>query len=306
MKKIFSFSLSILFSVCNFAQGTTILSQQNGSVKNSFVSGVTTAPAASAILEGRSTTKGFLAPRMTTTQRNAIASPATGLMIYNTTTGAFNYYNGSSWNPISSTISSGSGTTANGTSVDLGGALTTNAFIIGNGNDLTITSDHGQTIGFVLPGDSSAVALTNGNVSIAVFDTSISLDIYDRFWVKDSAITTKYLLDIHTGIPSVSVGAGAGTGASVSVSNSTDISGEVTLNTGTLPAAASVGLTLTYAHEYTRASHVVIFPANALTALLSGTSMVFITNAADNFKITSGAVALTASSTYKWSYIVMQ
>jgi hypothetical protein len=44
-----------------------------------------------------STTKGFLPPRMTTAQRDAIASPATGLVIYNTTTLAANVYNGTSW-----------------------------------------------------------------------------------------------------------------------------------------------------------------------------------------------------------------
>lgn len=40
---------------------------------------------ASAILQADSTTKGFLPPRMTTTQKNAIASPATGLVVFDTT-----------------------------------------------------------------------------------------------------------------------------------------------------------------------------------------------------------------------------
>ena len=53
--------------------------------------------AASAILDVTSTTKGFLPPRMTTTQRNAVASPATGLKIYNTTTGQDEVYNGTRW-----------------------------------------------------------------------------------------------------------------------------------------------------------------------------------------------------------------
>ena len=42
------------------------------------------APAASAVLEVSSTTKGFLFPRMTETQRGAISSPATGLLVYQT------------------------------------------------------------------------------------------------------------------------------------------------------------------------------------------------------------------------------
>ena len=57
----------------------------------------TSTPDASAKLDVSSTTKGFLPPRMTTVQRNAIASPATGLTIYNTTINAFQVYNGTAW-----------------------------------------------------------------------------------------------------------------------------------------------------------------------------------------------------------------
>lgn len=42
-------------------------------------------PATSAQLDVSSTTKGFLPPRMTTTQKNAIASPANGLVVFDTT-----------------------------------------------------------------------------------------------------------------------------------------------------------------------------------------------------------------------------
>jgi hypothetical protein len=59
------------------------------------------ATVASAIVEIQSTTKGFLPPRMTTTQRNAIASPAAGLMIYNTTTAKLNVYT-TAWEAITS------------------------------------------------------------------------------------------------------------------------------------------------------------------------------------------------------------
>jgi hypothetical protein len=45
-----------------------------------------------------STTSGFLPPRMTTTQRDAIASPAAGFIIYNTTANKHQGYNGSTWN----------------------------------------------------------------------------------------------------------------------------------------------------------------------------------------------------------------
>lgn len=58
----------------------------------------TISPNGSAILEMQSTTKGMLAPRMTLAQRNAIAGPANGLLIYQTNqTAGFYYYNGSNW-----------------------------------------------------------------------------------------------------------------------------------------------------------------------------------------------------------------
>ncbi len=55
---------------------------------------------ASAILELSSTTKGFLPPRMTDGQRDAISSPATGLGIYNTTTNKPNLFNGTAWKQV--------------------------------------------------------------------------------------------------------------------------------------------------------------------------------------------------------------
>jgi hypothetical protein len=51
----------------------------------------------SAALDVSSTTQGFLPPRMTTTQRDAISSPVAGLLIFNTTTSKMNYYDGSAW-----------------------------------------------------------------------------------------------------------------------------------------------------------------------------------------------------------------
>ena len=49
------------------------------------------------VLELSSTTQGFLPPRMSGTERDAITSPATGLMIYNTTSSKINVYIGSGW-----------------------------------------------------------------------------------------------------------------------------------------------------------------------------------------------------------------
>lgn len=52
---------------------------------------------ASAIFDISSTAKGLLIPRMSTIQRNGITSPATSLMVFNTTTNQYEYYNGIAW-----------------------------------------------------------------------------------------------------------------------------------------------------------------------------------------------------------------
>ena len=57
----------------------------------------TTSPNASAKLDITSTTQGLLPPRMTALQRNAISTPAAGLMIWNATDVELQVYNGSLW-----------------------------------------------------------------------------------------------------------------------------------------------------------------------------------------------------------------
>ncbi|MDB2632543.1 MopE-related protein [Flavobacteriaceae bacterium] len=84
MKKITLLTLA-LFSVLSYAQ----------------VGINTNTPDSSSALDIESTTGGILIPRLTETQRDAIGSPATGLMIYQTdqTTG-FYFYDGTAWTKI--------------------------------------------------------------------------------------------------------------------------------------------------------------------------------------------------------------
>lgn len=56
----------------------------------------------SALLQGNSTTQGFLPPRMTTTQKNAIATPASGLVVYDTTLGKLCVRGATAWETITS------------------------------------------------------------------------------------------------------------------------------------------------------------------------------------------------------------
>lgn len=62
----------------------------------------TLTPNTSSIVEMQSTTQGLLAPRMTKAQRDAIAAPAQGLLIFQTnSTPGFYYYTGAAWTAIS-------------------------------------------------------------------------------------------------------------------------------------------------------------------------------------------------------------
>jgi hypothetical protein len=73
---------------------------QNTRLPRQVIVGANTTQDASSQLQIDSTTKGFLPPRMTTTQKNAIASPAAGLVVYDSTTNKLCCYNGSTWNDL--------------------------------------------------------------------------------------------------------------------------------------------------------------------------------------------------------------
>lgn len=139
-----------------------------------------TTPDDTALLTLTSTTLGFLPPRMTTTERDAIVSPAEGLFIHNSTTHATNYFNGTIWTngsgvPSSRTITATSPVTIDGTtSADLSAnrtiacatcstnasALTANLPVIGGGlNALAVGTRSGNTTQFV----TTTGTLTNGD-----------------------------------------------------------------------------------------------------------------------------------------------
>lgn len=88
----------LLVSLTAFA---TVLHAQNIAINSTGA-----APAASAMLDITSTTGGLLIPRMTEAQRLAIASPATGLLVYQTNAstpipaGHFWYYDGTTWRAL--------------------------------------------------------------------------------------------------------------------------------------------------------------------------------------------------------------
>ncbi len=100
MRKLTSFIALLLAVKFSMAQGVAI--NNNNAAPNS-----------SAMLDVQSTTKGMLIPRMTTAQRAAIASPAKGLMVFDTGVNSFWFYNGSAWINLSSGAATGWSVTGN-------------------------------------------------------------------------------------------------------------------------------------------------------------------------------------------------
>ncbi len=143
-----------------FADGTAADFQTT--VTNCFIirasNGVgigTATPATTALLDISSTTKGFIGPRMTTTQVNAIATPAEALEAYDLTTHQKKYYNGTSW------IAIGAG--------DVAGPASATANAVARFDSTT-----GKLIknSVVIISDLGAITSSNYSTGIAHFDSS--------------------------------------------------------------------------------------------------------------------------------------
>jgi len=142
--------------------GSNLFNSTSGSTQ---FGGIYTDLNASAKVQVNSTAQGFLPPRMTTTQRDAIASPATGLVIYNTTTLAPNVYNGTSWGAMGGDNIY----TANGT-------LTSNRTVTSGGYNLTFTGTNTAVSAL-----GRGVIFTPTVLPAANNDTVIGVDINPSF-----------------------------------------------------------------------------------------------------------------------------
>jgi len=111
--------------------------------------------------------KGLLIPRMTAVQMNAIATPATGLLVFNTTANTFFFFNGLAWVPIAS--GSGWGLAGNG------GTNPTTNFIGTTDNAALIFRTNNQTAGRLDHINSNAFfgPLSGASFTTGIFNTLI-------------------------------------------------------------------------------------------------------------------------------------
>jgi hypothetical protein len=93
---LYAVILSLAIPSINSIKAQSIAINSDGTIAHS-----------SAILDIKSSTKGMLAPRMTTALRTAIGTPAAGLLVYDTDTNSFWFYNGSAWSNLSASATPG-------------------------------------------------------------------------------------------------------------------------------------------------------------------------------------------------------
>ncbi|WP_337042037.1 hypothetical protein [Emticicia sp. 17c] len=102
----------------------------------------TTKPDQSAILDLNSSSKGLLMPRMSLQQRNAIQSPAKGLIVYQTDfLSGFYFYDGNDWKPLTNTKDNAIAGDPNDWSLNGNSNATSDSFIgtpIGTSTDIPI------------------------------------------------------------------------------------------------------------------------------------------------------------------------
>jgi uncharacterized protein (TIGR02145 family) len=101
MKKLYFLTVFLLFF------SSVLLAQVGINDDNST-------PDNSAMLDVKSTSRGLLPPRMTTSQMNAIASPSAGLIVFNTTLKIIFSFNGTSWDAMTNGTGQGCGTISYG------------------------------------------------------------------------------------------------------------------------------------------------------------------------------------------------
>ncbi|SDR03573.1 hypothetical protein SAMN05421664_3221 [Chryseobacterium soldanellicola] len=135
----------------------------------------TPSPVASAMLEVNSTSKGFLMPRMTTSERVAVTSPAKGLQVFDTTTNTLWYFNGTIWVNAGAAVADNLGNHSatqdlllNSNALQLEGAGGVNKIVYNTTVDgPVITGNAGGSLGTASGGNATALTwLANGAVGV--------------------------------------------------------------------------------------------------------------------------------------------
>jgi hypothetical protein len=142
----------------------------------------TTTPNASAKLEIAATDKGLLIPRMTSTQKGNITSPANGLLIYQTD-GVVGFY-----------VNTGTSASPTWTRINIDWVRT--------GNDIAFTLGNVSTTGTLTGGNSSTSSLSGFGANINTQSgTTYTIDATDNGKVIQTTGASAITITIPTGLP---------------------------------------------------------------------------------------------------------
>jgi hypothetical protein len=141
----------------------------------------TTTPNASAKLEIAATDKGLLIPRMTSTQKGNITSPANGLLIYQTD-GVVGFY-----------VNTGTSASPTWTRINIDWVRT--------GNDIAYTAGNVSTTGTLTGGNSSTSSISGFGANVVSASANYSITAADNGKVIQSTGATAITISIPTGLP---------------------------------------------------------------------------------------------------------
>jgi len=150
------------------------------------INGDGSVPDPSAMLDIKSTTHGLLIPRMSDEAQNRIPSPATGLLVYNTTNNSLNFFNGSAWFQIESSLCS----STIGSSVQ-GGGISISSEPVSLANPSAILDISDSSRGLLLP-HIAPNQISNPVTGLIIFSILTNRLIYfnGSQWVEPCAVWT--------------------------------------------------------------------------------------------------------------------
>jgi len=202
-------------------------------------------PTTSSVLDVRSTTKGFLPPRMTTTQKNAISSPATGLIVNDTTLNELQRYNGTTWDSVGGgggTINSpvdGGILYSNGGDIYASGAGTAGRAVLSGGSSAPTFFNPG--VGDLIFGGASGVLANSSNVNWSGTILDVNGTITPDTLTSGGTVTGNALVST-TSVTAASMSA-TGTIAGNALTSTTSVSAASMSATGTIGANALTSTT---------------------------------------------------------------